>query len=256
MQWQLLFVSLIAVAGSRAAVAGSAEENLYRKAIGNIIRTSFEAAGTVEGTQGRKLALVLRHTLRDGRRTVIEVTAPAEFRGQRWLIVDEDGAADKIWHFDAKTKRTREVPEEQWNAPWLGTDFTLSDFLLPDPGAYTYELGGDENIGGETFTVIRLAPKDKEKDRFAVRVYSVDPRGGRLVRALFFDQQGRAVRRWIAERTEQRSGEWFPAQQRVVDLTTQKSSLLTLSEFRYEPKLAADAFDAKGLAAEPTPAPK
>jgi hypothetical protein len=245
------------VVGAGPVRAGSGEESLYRKVLENLMRTRFEASGKVEGTAGGQLQLRFRHAQLDGRRTWIEITSPKEFQGQRWLIVDRDGGeGDKIWHYDPKAQKTAEVPKERWKEPWLGTAFVLEDFLLPDPNAYTFELGGEENVGGETFTVVRLTPKEKGADRFMVRVYSIDSRGNRLVRGLFFDQQGRAVGRWIVERTEQRSGEWFPAQLRVMDLSSQRSSVLTLADFKYEFEASPDAFETGGLVPRPTPSPK
>jgi outer membrane lipoprotein-sorting protein len=248
----------IALALSGTAWAGPNEEAAYRRALQNLVRTTFEAKGSLETASGRKIELLYRHAYSDGvRRTWIEVTGSGEFKGQRWLVWDRDGGADKIWHFDPKTKRVTEVPESQWTSSFLGSTFTLADFLFPDPDAYTFELGGEENVGGETFTVLRLAPKQKDKDRYAVRVYSVDPRAQRLVRGLFFDAQGRAVARWIVERTEQRGSEWFPSKQRVIELAAQKSTVLDLSDVRYEPELPAGTFEADGLAAAAkSPVPK
>lgn len=235
------------------AWATTPEESLYRRAVGNLIRTLFEAAATLEVAPGRQVKAVFRHLAQDGRRTRIEIIAPNEFRGQRWLIVDRDGGEDKIWHFDPKAQRVAEVPRDQWHAPWLGSRFTLADFLLPDPEAYNFELGGEENVAGETFTVVRLSPKEKDKDRYAVRVYSIAPRTARLARGLFFDQQGRAVARWFVERSEERGGEWFPAQQKVLDLNSQKSSVLSLVDFRYGVQATANEFEPNGLNASLTP---
>lgn len=249
-------VVLFILLAKAAAWAASAEESLYRRAVANVIGARFEASGTLEVAQGKQVKVVLRHVVSDGRRTWIEVIQPAELRGQRWLIVDRDGGPDKIWHFDPKTRKVAELPEEQWRQPWLGSNLVLADLLLPDADGYTFELGGEENVGGETFTVIRLAPKQKEKDRYGVRVYSIDPRTPRLVRGLFFDQQGRAVARWVVERTEQRGSEWFPAQQRFIDLATQKSSVFTLVDFKYGAPPGTQEFEPSGLSASPTPSKK
>lgn len=256
MQWRVGWVAMLAWLWSGAAVAGDSETVLYKRALANLLRTTFEAKGTLETAAGKKAELRWRHSVRDGvRRTWIEVTAPADVKGQRWLLWDRDGGADKIWHFDSKAKRVAEVSATQWQAPFLNSNFALADFLYPDPEAYSFELGGEENVGGETFTVLRLAPKDKEKYRYAVRVYAVDPRANRLVRGLLFDAQGRAAARWIVERTEQRAGEWFPAKLRWLDLSSQKASVIELADIRYEPELPADAFEPSGLEERTTPTP-
>ncbi len=236
--------------------AASPEESLYRRALANVVQERLEASGRLEVTVGKPVKFRFSHVVRDGRRTRIEVIEPPEFRGQRWLIVDRDGGEDKVWHFDGKTQRLAEVAQEQWRQPWLASNIALADLLFPDPEAYTFELGGEENVAGQVFTVIRLAPKEKHKDRYGVRVYSIDPRALRIVRGLFFDQQGRAVARWVVERVEEHGGGWLPAQQRFIDLTSQKASVLTLVDFKYGVPLGPEEFDSVGLSTGPTPQKK
>jgi hypothetical protein len=240
---------LLAAGWARPSSAQDAE-TLYRRAVQGLLCTRFEAKGSLQGPKGESGEFVLRRSCADGTmRTWIEVQKPAELRGQRFLIWNRIDGKNQGWSFDPKTKQTQEFDAAAWRKPFLKSDFLLGDFLFPAPAEHKFEVGGEENYGGQTFTVIHLYAKDAAAALYPHRVYSIDPRQNLLLRAMYFDAQDKPSKRWIAERIERRGSEWFPTEQKVLSLGSNPppSTSLRLTDLRYEPELPPDSFEPGGL---------
>lgn len=246
----LAALAVVFLAGSAAAQDA---ETLYRRCINALLTTTFEAKGTLQSTSGARAELRVRRSVKDGViRTWIEVQQPSDARGQRFLLWNRPDGNNEGWWYDPKTKQVKELDAQAWRQPFLKSDFSLADLLFVGAAGHTFEIGGEENYGGQTFTVVHLYAKDKAAAPYPHRVYSLDPRQNVLLRALYFDASDKPVKRWIAERIERRGSEWFPLEQKMLAVgASQQSSSLQLSDLRYEPELPPDAFDKAALAAAP-----
>ncbi len=256
---RLVVVALaVAVGGPRISNAQD-PETLYRRAVQALLRTTFEAKGSVQSSGGASGEFLLRCSFADGiLRTWIEVQKPADQRGQRFLLWNRLDGKSEGWWYDPKTKQVKELDAAGWKQPFLKSDFLLGDFLFVGTSDHRVELGGEERYGGETFTVVHLYAKNPSEALYPHRAYSVDPRQNVLLRALYFDAQDKPAKRWVAEKLERRGSEWFPTEQKIllVGGNTQASSSLRLTELRFEPELSKDAFEKSALSAPPKPTPK
>jgi hypothetical protein len=135
-----------------AAVAAHADDPEAR-ALVTQVRDSVPtepmvAKATLKGSGGWVRELTMSHKqIGDDRASLLEVTAPGDVAGSRYLFLERTEGGDRQFMYLPKlTARVIEVMDAARHEPFLGSDFYVSDLMAPDVAAFTYAFVGDEEI--------------------------------------------------------------------------------------------------------------
>ena len=95
-------------------------------------------------------------------RTFLEIKAPANVKGTRFLMVAKDGGTDQRIYLPSLGKVRRITGESEGTESFLGTDFSYNDmsYLQRDSSLDTYKILREEEYGGTLCYVIEGVPKD------------------------------------------------------------------------------------------------
>lgn len=183
------------------------------------------------------------------RATLLEVTAPADVAGSRYLLFERTEGADRqFMYLPALTKRIIEVSDEARREPFLGSDFYVSDLIAPDVNSFTYTFVGDEEIGGHACRLLEATVKAGAAAPYPRTVFAVDPEALVVWRAEAFDAKGDPFKVWTLEKLEVIDGQKTPVAQRMRNIQTSSESTLVLENVRYGVDLPDSIFSKQRLA--------
>jgi hypothetical protein len=149
--------ALPAAAKTPEAILEAAFVNRYE------VDTIYDLELVTDGPRGhaqRRLHTVTK--IVDGRsHSIGRLTEPATVRGMTVMILEtEDGDRDTFVYLPA-LKRGRRVSGAQRSDSFLGTELNFEDFERQRASDFTLERLPDEEIEGETCTVIRGVPRER-----------------------------------------------------------------------------------------------
>jgi hypothetical protein len=220
-----------------AGVPARAEDDAARA----LVKAMLEAAPKKTFTAKAKLSspgyvremAVFHKTTGEGEATFMEVTAPNDVQGTRFLFLERTEGADRQFVYIPAVRRAVEVMESSRKQPFLGSDFYVSDMVAPDLDAFTYRIVGEETVGGRTCKLVEVLPKNPEAEVYGKGVVAVDPADNVLMRSEFFDHKGKPFKVWTLEKLEKVDGIWTPRRQEMKNLQKNSTSVLEITEIAY-----------------------
>lgn len=121
--------------------------------------------------------------------------APPRYKGQA-ILVDHDS----MWTYSAKSNRSIKIANSLKSQAWMGSDMSYDDIsitidMLKD---YTYKMLPSEHKNGEEIYVIEATPFKNAPIVWGKEVYKIKKSDNSLVSKDFYDQSGKAVKRFVA----------------------------------------------------------
>ena len=139
-------------------------------------------------------------------KSLIRITAPAKDEGNGTLKNGSD-----MWTYNPKINRVIKLPPSMMSQSWMGSDFSNNDLAKSDSLLHDYDhyLEGTETHEGRTVYVIRSEPRPRAPviwgmQRLKIREDQV------LLEQVFYDEDGRPVKRLASEGIQMMSGRMFP----------------------------------------------
>ena len=134
-----------------------------------------EMSLVVEGRNGDKSdrSMVVKSAKIDGAvRTLIELTAPEELKGQAFLFAENDEGDDDVWMYVPAFEVTRRIEGSKKQGAFLGSHFTYNDLESRDVQQASYEKHDDSEIGDTEDLVVDAHPKSESDSEYGkVLVY-------------------------------------------------------------------------------------
>jgi outer membrane lipoprotein-sorting protein len=233
---------LLAAPLCSGAAAQESARDLVQRLLAAAPRLSFTAKGALTTVAGTREFDLQYKPLGDAGATYLEVTAPKDVKGTRFLFLERATSADEQFVYVPIARRTIRISEETRNQPFLGSDFAVSDMVKSELDAYTYSLVGEAEVGGRRCTLIEMVAKDAASDLYSKRIAAVDAGDLILLRTEFFDAQGKLVKVWTVEDLQKVDGVWTPMQQRMTNVQENKQSRIVLTEIKYRVDLPDHIF--------------
>ena len=140
----------------------------------------------------------------------------------------------------------------------LGTDYTFDDIAFQSLDDARYERLPDEEIGGLPVYVVRARVKPHVVTRYPVTTSYIDKKHYALIRAVFFDEAGIALRELRANTEtleEFEGGIWMVTQATMHHLKQGTSSILSIERLVENPVLADRLFSERSLSSSRTSVP-
>jgi hypothetical protein len=203
------------------------------------------AKATLKGSGGWVRELTMSHKkIGDDRATLLEVTAPGDVAGSRYLFLERTEGSDRQFMYLPKlTARVIEVMDAARHEPFLGSDFYVSDLMAPDVAAFTYAFVGDEEILDRPCRLVEATAKPDAGVPYAKTIMAIDPKDLVVTRVQAFAEDGKLFKVWTLEKLETIDGQKTPVEQRMKNVEADSESTLTLDEIRYNADLPDKLFD-------------
>lgn len=241
------FAAAMLAAGAAGAQEPDAKA-LVRQVIEAVPRNSLSARMTLSSKDFAPRELQLsRKRVDGGNASYLEVTAPDDLRGIRFLFIER---IDKPNEQYLKVKISRsplQVQEEFRTQPFLGSAFYVSDLVLPDIDDYDYRYVGKDVVLGRTVTLVEMTPRTPADQVYAKTILALDPQDKLIMRREFFDAQGARLKVWTIDKVEQIGGIWTLTGQQMENLEEKTAARLDISEITYDADLPDSMFTPKYL---------
>ena len=242
------FACALAMAAPTPAAENDGHD-LMKRAIAALPTAPLAARVRLSGDVREAREFVAKHKVVDGARaTYIEVVAPESLVGLRFLFKQRVGEPPLRYMKLLAAPGPVLVTSETRADPFLGSTFYLIDLTEPDLDAFTYEIVGKEMLHGRACTLVASTPKNREGEVYGKIIHAIDPKDAVVVRRQFFDQDGRALKEWTAERIEKIDGNWTVRDQRMKFLPGNLESRLEMTEVAYGVEIPDSDFTKEHLA--------
>lgn len=221
--------------------------DLVKRVMEALPRVPFTSKLTLTTPQGVR-QLELHHKFIDGARdSYLELAAPEELRGIRFLFLERINAPADQYMKLASSKTLIRVADEVRTQPFLGATFYIADLVTPALDDFTYKLVGEEEILGRRALLVEATPKDPKKEIYGKTIMGLDPQDLLVLRRQFYDHDGQILKVWTVETVERVDGIWTMMKQRMTNTQTTEQSRLEVQAIKYNVELPDSMFTPKYL---------
>jgi len=147
---------------------------------------------------------------------LVRIIAPKKDAGIATLKRDA-----QMWNFFPKVKRVIKVPPSMMMGSWMGSDFTNDDLVREASLEDDYDVGLNENQGGDTEYVLTLIPKAKtvtvwDKIQIWITKDNLLP-----TKQVYFDEAGKPMREMVFSNIQEFNGRKLPSTMILTPLNKQ-----------------------------------
>ncbi len=230
-------------AGTARADAVDAKA-LVKKVLEAAPKAASTARSTLTSTRGwsRDLTMNQKH-IGDTLVAYIEVTAPHDLSGTRFLMKEKVEGPDEQYIYIPMVKRAIRIAEEARKQQFLGSDFYVSDLVTPDIDAFDYSFSGEEEIDGRKAKLIQALPKDPDVELYGKTIFAIDPVDLLVLRSQLFDKKGQLFKVLTIPKWEKVDGHWTPMEQMMTDVQGDTSSTIVVNDIKWGVDLPDGMFD-------------
>ena len=242
-------------------------ENRFRTALATMRITSMDPGGSAQETllQVRWKDFRVDDQAQDGviAKTWIRFDEPWDVRQLTYLGITRENQPHDHFIYRQRTdpthlplvgvRRVRRVRLDGVGV--LGTDYTFDDIAFQSLDDASYERLADDEVGGLPVYVVRARLKPHVETRYPTTLSYIDKEHYALIRAVFFDAAGIALRELRANTEtleEFEGGIWMVTQATMHHLKQGTSSLLSIERLVENPVLADRLFSERSLSSSRT----
>ncbi len=183
-------------------------------------------------------------------KVLMRFMAPADVKGTAFLNIENKGRDDDRLLYLPALRKVRRISVSGRGGSFMGSDFTYADIGKPKTEDYTYRLLRSEAVDGADTYVLESIPKDKQtvadlniskahlwvhKDYFVI------------VKALYFDRNGKELKLLTAGNLQKIGGAWFALKMEMKNLQAGTRTVLVLEEVKVNSGLPDDLFTERSL---------
>ncbi len=247
---RLMRVGLAAVmlAAGAAGAQDPDAKTLVQQVIEAVPKNSFTAKMTLSAKEFAPRELQMnRKRVDGGNATYLEVTAPEELQGIRFLFIERTDKPNEQYLKIKISRSPVQVQEDVRTQPFLGSAFYVSDLVLPNVEDYAYRYLGRDVVGGRSVTLVEMTPRTPADQVYAKTILALDAKDKLIMRREFFDAKGARVKVWTIDKVEQIDGIWTLSGQHMENLQDKTAARLDISEVTYNAELPDSMFTPKYL---------
>jgi outer membrane lipoprotein-sorting protein len=149
---------------------------------------------TDEGDRRERVMTIRSRDVDDQRRTLVELTEPADLKGQSFLFARHEQGADDIWMYVPAFSVTRRIEGSKKQGAFLGSHFTYADLESRQLREGSYTKLDDEEVGGHACHVIRASADDSDDSQYGKVVAYVRQSDDIPMKIEFFNQDGQPLK--------------------------------------------------------------
>ena len=181
-------------------------------------------------------------------RTFLEIKAPANVKGTRFLMIAKDGVTDQRIYLPSLGKVRRITGESEGTESFLGTDFSYNDisYLQRDSSLDTYKMLREEEYGGVLCYVIEGVPKDTKSEYSKTNVW-VEKNTKHLVKIAFYDRKNVLVKIMEMSNYEATQGVDTPRITKMTTIATNTATIIHIIKMQYNMNIPDKIFTPRYL---------
>ena len=248
----LLFCSLL-LCSAAVLFADESAESVMQATRSKITIESVGTRAKMEvqrnGTTMAEL-LVDQYSIRqkNNQRTFLEIKAPANVKGTRFLMIAKDGSIDQRIYLPSLGKVRRITGETEGTESFLGTDFSYNDlsYMEREIGLDTYRMLREETYDGVQCYVIEAVPKDT-KSEYAKTDIWVEKDAKRFVKITFYDKKNVLVKVLEMSNYQTSQGIATPMTTKMTTLATNTATVIHIVKMQYNMTIPEKIFSPRYL---------
>ena len=179
-------------------------------------------------------------------RSLIVIDEPKRDKGTAFL---KEGV--NLYMYLPRVRKTIRMPPSMMLNPWMGSDFTNDDLVRSSSISrdYTPEITKVKTLSNDTLLyTLTLRPKPDAPVVWERIEYSVKIPGYLPVEAVYYDEEGNAVRKIIFKDVKEMHGRILPATMEVIPLTKKNyKTVLRLVDVYFDVKIPDRTFSLEEL---------
>jgi hypothetical protein len=184
----------------------------------------------------------------DGDKRLVVFSQPRDLAGFVSLTYTHPNAPDDQWIYLPATNRSKRLASRDKTGPFAGSEFSYEDIATWELSNYDYKFIQDEPCGEPATTCHTIANIPKyEHSGYQKLVETIDPRIWQPVRIVYFDRQGRELKKLeFFDYTEYESKHWRPGRILMTNLRDGSHSEIVWEDYRFKTALSeSDLTDAR-----------
>lgn len=230
---------------SADAIMSATRSKAVIESVGTRARMEIQRNGTTLAE-----LLVDQYSLRqeNNQRTFLEIKAPANVKGTRFLMIAKNGTVDQRIYLPSLGKVRRITGESEGTESFLGTDFSYNDlsYMERESGLDTYQLLREEAYGGAQCYVIEAKPKNP-KSEYAKTVIWVEKAAKQFVKIEFYDKKDVLVKILEMSQYEMMQGVSTPMNTKMTTLATNTATIIHIVKMQYNMTIPEKIFTSRYL---------
>jgi hypothetical protein len=243
---RLAFALLLAV-----PVSARGEENakdLTRRAFDALPKAPFTAKVKVSAARFEPRVLTMHRKFTAGAHaTYLELAAPESLVGVRFLFIERPDGTNEQYMKAAFSRTKVLVADEIRRQPFLGSDFYVSDLVLPRLDDFTYQFTGRDTVLGRKCRFVEMTPIRADDSLYSKTILAIDTADLLILGRRFFDRQGRLQKTWTVDKVERIDGIWTLSGQEIADVQQKTRSRLDVESIEYNVELPDGMFTTQYL---------
>jgi hypothetical protein len=240
--------AIIAIAAVLAALAAASAADddgrqLIQKVIDGVPKVSVDSTAILSPQGGIPRTFDLkRKPTKDGDASYLEVLSPENLKDTRFLFIERGPGGSLQYVYAPSFGRSMRVGGDAKKQSFLGSEFYVSDLIMPDLNAFTFTATGDEEVAGRKCKLVESVPKNPADEPYSKVVMAIDPADALIVRTQFFDPKGKLLKVWTVDKLEKVQGNWTPRLHTVTNVQENTSSKLEVTEVKYGGDIPDEVF--------------
>jgi len=195
-----------------------------------------------------KTIVMQRERLASGYRTIYRISIPDHEKGIG-LLISEDTKQHGMWMYFPNTRQVIGVASRGF--PALASDFSCEDLLVGVPLAdYDFRILGKDLIEGRETVKVEMTPRTerlRSELGFSKSVGWVRENLSIIVRADYYDDDGKVFKTFRAEEIERRHGIWTVGKMEMENFRARHASEVRVLDTDYSIRFTDDVFTPKRM---------
>lgn len=181
-------------------------------------------------------------------RVFLEIKAPANIKGTRFLMLSKNGVVDQRIYLPAIGKVRRIASASEGSESFLGSDFSYSDmsYLQRNTGLETYKMLREEEYKGTSCYLIEGTPKSSDSEYSKTNIW-IEKNTKHWVKIAFYDRKNALVKIMEIGDYEKIQGVDTPRLTKMTTLATNTATTIHIIKMQYNMKIPEKIFTSRYL---------
>jgi len=183
----------------------------------------------------------------DGDKSMSIFDRPADVKGTAFLTFSHSRKPDDQWLYLPALKRVKRISSKNKSGPFMGSEFAYEDLSSQEIDKYSYKYLRDETINNIDCFVIERVP-NYEYSGYTRQEAWINKQHYRPEKVVFYDRKNSLLKTLTYSDYKQYLNKYWRADEMLmVNHQTEKSTLLTWSDYRFKVGLDDGDFNRNSL---------
>lgn len=195
----------------------------------------------------RTISIKTLEVIGDGDKSLSVFNEPADVKGTAFLTFSHATIPDEQWLYLPALKRVKRINSKNKSGPFMGSEFAYEDIGSQEIEKYTYKYLRDENYNGVDCFVVERYPA-YEHSGYTRQVTWINKAEYRPEKIVFYDRKNALLKTLTYNGYHQYLDKYWRADEMLMENhQTEKSTLLTWSNYKFKTGLKDDDFNRNSL---------